>query len=571
MLEQHYSINPLEPHPHEDTVQKQRLPSKLGVIITISTLYFLLIATGFGYAISASDITSNMNWMLRLLLIITHLLPFIILAVTIWVVAQRSEHLVQQGIHSLFSIQLGLAFLMVSLAFEFGWHVQQGWTYQNGFSILNYLFYAFMVAAFALLANGLAKHRVVDTLLILGLTTTAMLYPIGAAFSNALFKVPLQMMLMFLNFLIAYRSIKVLRDWRFIFYPIFSVGVNLSFIFLLNLHESDALLNPLFHSLHDLAGAEVALVIFAYLIYVNPDQLQPFVSNLRVPLVTQQPYPKPVLPGKFAVEQFTVVIPSKQLLRAILYLPAIQVQVPIVLFLGGETIHNGAKGGDRYSWLGQTLASHGFAVMFLLSTNNELQQKPVQAMLERLNHPDLASRINRDQIILGGHARGGLIVSCLLDPKACCLPHGQITRPPGLVGAFALESCWSIPDIAVNVGNLPIMLVAGSEDGYCPPVKIAQQFNHLIGGGPFYLVTLAGINHSQMVNSLHLANDPYELDHPAQVDHQIALARTGKAILAFLQSVIYQSLSPMERLSTEVGCQVQLKTPCTGNTVITKY
>lgn len=566
MWEQHYSTKLLESHPKERVVRKKRLHNKLGVIITISTLYFLLIASGFGYAILASEITSDMNWLLRLLLILTHLLPFIILSVTIWVVVHRAEHLIQRGIHSLFSIQLGLTFLMVSLAFEFGWHIQQGWTYQNGFSILNYLFYTFMVAAFTLLANGLAQHRVVDALLILGLTTTAILYPVGADFSNTLFKIPLQMMLMLLNFLVAYRAIKVLRDWRFIFYPIFSVGVNLGFIFLLNLHESDALLNPLFHSLHDLAGTEIALVIFAYLIYVNPDQHQPLVSNLRVPLVTQQPYPRPVLPGKLAVEKFTVVIQSAQLLRAALYLPSIQVQVPIVLFLGGEAIHDGAKRGDRYSWLGRTLASHGFAVMFLLSTPNDMQQQPVQAMLERLKQKDLASRINREQIILGGHAKGGLIVSCLLDSKACCLPHAQITRPSGLVGAFTLESCWSTPDIAVNVGNLPMMLVAGSEDGCCPSVKIAQHFDHLMGDGPFYLVTLAGINHSQMANSLDLASDPYELDHPAKVDHEIALARISNAILSFLQSVIYQSLSPMKKLSTEVGCRVQLRTPCSDST-----
>lgn len=64
--------------------------------------------------------------------------------------------------------------------------------------------------------------------------------------------------------------IQVLRTSKVLLFPLFSVGVNLTFIALLSKYQTDSFLNPLFHILHDAAGTEMGIAIIAVLTYLSP-------------------------------------------------------------------------------------------------------------------------------------------------------------------------------------------------------------------------------------------------------------------------------------------------------------
>lgn len=213
-------------------------------------------------------------------LITTHLLNFILIPITMKIFDLRSSYLVNKGLHSPFSIQLGLALIMVAIASEVGWHVTQCWYYQDQFTALNFMFYFFLISAFALWADGFLENKCVDFVFVSALAIVSILYPLGDKFNNPIFKLPIYVVLTLIFGFLVYRSYKVLQDWRIIFFPFFSVVVNLTFVFLLNKYGGNPYTNPqitynaLFHILHDLGGTEAGLAIFAYLVYRNPYRLQ---------------------------------------------------------------------------------------------------------------------------------------------------------------------------------------------------------------------------------------------------------------------------------------------------------
>lgn len=172
-----------------------------------------------------------------------------------------------------FASQLGFAFIMVSIASEIGWHVTQSWFYTNDFTMLNFMFYYFFIAGFSILADGIRPKgtdgEIVDKIASGLLLLTSILYPLGAASDNSSFKIPIYVTLTFVTLLVTYRGWKVLDDWRVIFFPILSAGVNLYFIFLLDQHGDDVGKNALYHILHDLLGTEAGLVVLVWLFYLK--------------------------------------------------------------------------------------------------------------------------------------------------------------------------------------------------------------------------------------------------------------------------------------------------------------
>lgn len=193
----------------------------------------------------------------KLALIVTHLLNFVLLPITMRIFHLRSIYLVKKGLHSPFSIQLGLAFLMVAIASEVGWHITQCWYYQDQFPALNFIFYFFLILAFALWANGFLENKQINFVFAGALAIVSTLYPLGDKLNNSSFKMPIYLVLTLIFGLLVYRGNKVLQDWRIIFFPIFSVGVNLIFVFLLKKYGGNPYTNPqitynaLFHILHD--------------------------------------------------------------------------------------------------------------------------------------------------------------------------------------------------------------------------------------------------------------------------------------------------------------------------------
>lgn len=216
----------------------------------------------------------------KIALIITHLSNFILISITMNIFYLRSSYLVKKGLHSPFSIQLGLALMMVAIAAEVGWHVTQCWYYQDQFTALNFMFYFFLISAFALWADGFLENKYVDFVFVGALAIVSIIYLLGDKFNNPIFKLPIYVVLTLIFSFLVYRGYKVLQDWRIIFFPFFSVVVNLTFVFLLNKYGGNPHTNPqiaynaLFHILHDLGGTEAGVAIFAYLVYQNPYQLQ---------------------------------------------------------------------------------------------------------------------------------------------------------------------------------------------------------------------------------------------------------------------------------------------------------
>ncbi len=74
---------------------------------------------------------------------------------------------------------------------------------------------------------------------------------------------------------LTYRGFNVLEDWRMVFVPAFSVGVNLMFVFLLQKHAGDPYFSPnvgknaFFHIMHDLVGTEAGVLVFTWLMYMK--------------------------------------------------------------------------------------------------------------------------------------------------------------------------------------------------------------------------------------------------------------------------------------------------------------
>lgn len=268
------------------TVQERNFGKIFTPNLGFIAVCFLIALAGFAYVLailpgvaespteaSRTCITGGWKWAL----IITHVLNFALIPLAMRVFYQGLTNL---GVpfKTVFASLLGLAFIMVAIASEIGWHVTQCWYYQNDFTILNFMFYFFLISAFALWSDGLSRETTPMTNLInivfaISLLVVSILYPLGYQADNPNFKIPIYITLTLVFAVLTYRGYQLLQDWRIIFVPIFSVGVNLAFVFLLDKYGGDPYQDPqvtfnaLFHILHDLGGTEVGVAIFTWLVY----------------------------------------------------------------------------------------------------------------------------------------------------------------------------------------------------------------------------------------------------------------------------------------------------------------
>ena len=248
-----------------------------GIDFIFATICVALAFFGLAYVLSIlpgiqeqSSTCITGGW--KYALISTHILTFVLIPLAMRIFYQALRNL-GLSLKTIFASQLGLALVMVAIAAEIGWHVTQCWYYQNDFTMLNFMFYFFLISAFALWSDGLSKEnniwtRLVNLVFAVGLLVTCILYPLGAQASNSSFKIPIYITLTVVFAVLTYRGYKLLEDWRIIFVPIFSVGVNLFFISLLDKYGPESVLyNALFHILHDLGGTLAGVAIFTWLVY----------------------------------------------------------------------------------------------------------------------------------------------------------------------------------------------------------------------------------------------------------------------------------------------------------------
>jgi hypothetical protein len=210
-------------------------------------------------------------------LILTHVVAFALIPLAMRVFYQ-SLRVLDVSEKTVFSSQLGLAFIMVAIASEMGWHVTQCWYYKNEFTMLNFMFYFFLISAFVLWADGLAIKttpwtRAINFLFAISLLGVSILYPIGYQANDPNYKIPIYIALTLVFSVLTYRGYLLLRTWKIWLFPLFSVGVNLAFIFLLDRFGGDPITDPqatynaLFHILHDIGGTEAGVAIFTALVY----------------------------------------------------------------------------------------------------------------------------------------------------------------------------------------------------------------------------------------------------------------------------------------------------------------
>lgn len=254
--------------------------------LIVIAICFAIAFFGFGYVlVKLPEITPEQiklyqegvciqgGW--RYALILTHILTFVLIPLAMRIFYQALNNL-KLPLKTIFASQLGLAFIMVSIASEIGWHVTQCWFYQNDFTMLNFMFYFFLISAFALWADGLSLEtntitNVINVVFALALLAVSILYPIGYKYNDPSFKVPIYIALTLVFTVLTYRGYKIIQDWKIIFFPIFSVGVNLSFVSILEKYthtdNPDFVYNALFHILHDVGGTLAGLAIFTWLVY----------------------------------------------------------------------------------------------------------------------------------------------------------------------------------------------------------------------------------------------------------------------------------------------------------------
>ncbi|MDJ0531252.1 MAG: hypothetical protein QNJ70_01940 [Xenococcaceae cyanobacterium MO_207.B15] len=252
-----------------------------GIDFVFATICVALVFFGLAYVLSVlpgiqKPSSTCITGGLKYGLIATHILTFVLIPLAMRIFYQGLKNL-GLSLKTIFSSQLGLALVMVAIASEIGWHVTQCWYYQNDFTMLNFMFYFFLISAFALWSDGLSQQsniltRFVNVVFAIGLLATCILYPLGYMENdfqgNPSFKIPIYITLTVVFTVLTYRGYKLLEDWRIIFVPIFSVGVNLSFIVLLDKYGQESVLyNALFHILHDLAGTLAGVAIFTWLVY----------------------------------------------------------------------------------------------------------------------------------------------------------------------------------------------------------------------------------------------------------------------------------------------------------------
>lgn len=194
----------------------------------------------------------------KLLLILTHLVPYIMIPLMMWGFYKRRDYY-KKIIYSNLLIQLGFITIFISLVFEFSWHhfVQQ-WNYENTSHVLNLLFFTFMNLGFGLFSIGLYREKFTDALLVFAVLFTPIVYLLGYKSLGSVSQVIWLVIL-------TYRLYKVLKDPLVFLFPFFSFFVNMIFIYLLYTTKQ-----PLYHILHDLVGTLLGFGIVGYLLWINP-------------------------------------------------------------------------------------------------------------------------------------------------------------------------------------------------------------------------------------------------------------------------------------------------------------
>ncbi|MEM9906434.1 MAG: hypothetical protein AAF921_15560 [Cyanobacteria bacterium P01_D01_bin.44] len=196
---------------------------------------------------------------LQVSIIAAHFLTYVIAAIDIWIFVRRSEfYTTVVKVRSLPLIYFGFACFAISASYEIAEHIGDDWLYESQISPLNRLFYTFITAGLCLIALGLRKSTLLDSLLIASLIAVPLTY--GVNDSKSL----MQLISLVPAVIFVYNWYVVMRDWRVFLYLLFSNVLALGFGIALIVTGQQA-----FHLFVGPASA-IALLILGYVAWVKP-------------------------------------------------------------------------------------------------------------------------------------------------------------------------------------------------------------------------------------------------------------------------------------------------------------
>lgn len=192
-------------------------------------------------------------------IVAAHFSVYAVVALSIVIFSCRSEFYTQTlKLRSLPFIYWGYGCFAIATSYEIAEHIGDQWLYVSRLSELNNLFYSFLVFGLGLIALGLKKNRLVDSLLLACMVATPFLYGLNGG------KSALQLPQLIVAIVFVYRWYVVMRDWRVFLYLLFSNGLALGFGIALI-----ATGNQVFHLFIGPSSA-IALLILGYVAWIKP-------------------------------------------------------------------------------------------------------------------------------------------------------------------------------------------------------------------------------------------------------------------------------------------------------------
>lgn len=200
------------------------------------------------------------------IMILIHIITFLLvpLAMKVLYDAFRSMNMTA---NALLTSQLSMAFILLAVTSEIASDAVQCWFYADTFTVLNFMVYFFLITSFALMSDALMLveqrfTKTVNLVLAVLVFISAVLYSNGAANNQSWYKVPLYATFALMAAGLTKRAYDVVDNYRILWFPVFTVVVNLCFVSIMLTNGGDpyapdagdyVLANVFYHILQDLA------------------------------------------------------------------------------------------------------------------------------------------------------------------------------------------------------------------------------------------------------------------------------------------------------------------------------
>lgn len=235
-------------------------------------------------------------------------------------------------------------------------------------------------------------------------------------------------------------------------------------------------------------------------------------------------------------------------------------QAPVVVFLPGAGIVK-----ERYYWLGNALASHGFATFIVQPPGDFSNALLSTSLLGALRtSPELARRVDLGRVVLAGHSVGSAAQGGLTDVSSCsralCPPGASMPDGVRALVLLGYHNQANPADAApMPAIDAPWLVLAGTRDGVSTPEKVSKTFERIVDR-PLYRVEVEGMNHYQLTDYVKPGADQLDVDGTPSIGNKAARAAAATYVVAFLRRTILGDASIPEDLDAPRDGRVKLTT-----------